>query len=181
MNGICCSEKNSKYRYDIVNNIYFWKKESICYVLCVILYLFYSHVAHIAEVIKCLPALALSIYEEGLQHFRTHPLFLINYAKLLARQQLPEKAFSILRASVPAITAENDRMRVWEAALTIHSQYLLTRPIQEILQLEKEFAESCPSERTKGLLSRLNRYTLWGVGELRIFALNVYIYTICYE
>ena len=147
----------------------------MCYVLCVILYLFYSHVAHIAEVIKCLPALALSIYEEGLQYFHTHPLFLINYAKLLARQQLPEKAFSILRASIPSITAEADRMRVWEAALTLHSQYLLTQPIQVILQLEKEFAESCPSERTQGLLSRLNRYTLWGVGELRIFSSEIII------
>ena len=124
----------------------------------------YSYIAHIAEVIKCLPNLALAIYEEGLKRFPSHPLFLINYAKLLARQQLPEKALSVLRENIPSITAEEDRVRVWEAVLTIHSQYLLTQPIQEILQLEKEFSESCPSERTQGLLSRLNRYTLWSVG-----------------
>ena len=132
-----------------------------------------SRIAHIAEVIKCLPALALEIYKEGLQQFYTHPLFLISYAKLLARQQLPEEALSILHTNVPSITAEADRLRVWEAILTIHSQYLLTQPIQTILQLEKEFAESCPSERTQGLLSRLHRYTLWSVGGLFKFVLRI--------
>lgn len=93
-----------------------------------------------------------------------HSAFLINYAEFLSRQQQADRAITILRSSIPQLANEEERTKVWECILTIHSQYFVTRPIQEILQLEKEFAQSCPSEKTRGLLNRLSRYALWGVG-----------------
>ena len=109
------------------------------------------------------PEKAKAIYESGLNQFGDNTLFLLKYAEFIQNQNDPEKSIQLLQEHIVSVK-EEERHLIWEKLIQIRARFFVCKPVKEIMELENEYSAQVPSERNEGLLSRVDRYTLWGVG-----------------
>ena len=103
------------------------------------------------------------ILESGLSKFRDNASYLLSYSEFLLNQQDPEKSIQILQEHLSSVKEEEKHL-IWEKLIQIKARFFVCKPVKEIMDLEDEYSAQVPSERNEGLLSRIDRYTLWGVG-----------------
>lgn len=119
-------------------------------------------VAHITGNVNLQPEKARSIFESGMSKFGDNAHFLLSYAEFLINQHDAEAAIQLLQDHLSSVK-EEDKHLIWEEIIRIKARFFVCKPVKEIMEVENEYAAQTPSERNEGLLSRIDRYTLWGV------------------